>query len=41
MNETIGVKGGKNDRIRRLKITKRLKEKLVQEELDEETKELE
>ena len=41
MNETIGVKGGKNDRLRRLRITKKQKEKLKQEQLDEETKELE
>ena len=28
MNETIGVKGGRNDRRRRMLITKKMKEKL-------------
>ena len=41
MNETIGVKGGKNDRLRRLRITKKQKEKLQKEQQDDETKELE
>lgn len=44
MNETIGVKGGKNDRKRRLFITKKAKEKLIelqQEKEDKEIKELE
>lgn len=41
MNETIGVKGGKNDRRRRLKITKKQLEKLniaSKEQIKEEEK---
>lgn len=44
MNETIGVKGGKNDRRRRLIITKQFKEKLEayqQEQHEKEIQELE
>ena len=35
MDETIGAKGGKNDRKRRLIITKNKKKKLKQLELNE------
>ena len=44
MNETIGVKGGKNDRRRTLLITKKMKQKLEeyhQEQKEKEFKELE
>lgn len=41
MNETIGSKGGHNDRIRTLKITQKNKEKLKQYEEERELKELE
>ena len=44
MNETIGVKGGKNDRRRTLLITKKMKERLEayhQEQKEKEFKELE
>ena len=44
MNETIGVKGGRNDRRRSLLITKKVKEKLEayhQEQKEKELKELE
>lgn len=42
MNETIGVKGGKNDHLRRMRITRKQKEKLAREQAeDEETKALE
>ena len=40
MNETIGVKGGKNDRKRRLLITKKAKEKLEQYQKEQHEKEL-
>lgn len=40
MNETIGVKGGKNDRLRRLRITKQQKEKLEKHQQEQEQKEL-
>ena len=44
MNETIGVKGGRNDRRRRMLITKKMKEKLelyYKEQKEKEFKELE
>ncbi len=41
MNETIGVKGGANDRKRRLRITKKQKAKLRKHQEDESKKELE
>ena len=41
MNETIGVKGGKNDRLRTIRITKKQKAKLEKEQEDQEIKELE
>ena len=41
MDETIGVKGGRNDRLRQMRITKKQKEKLKREQEDEETKDLE
>ena len=40
MNETIGVKGGKNDRKRRLIITKNAKEKLKEYQKEQKEKEL-
>ena len=42
MNETIGVKGGKNDHLRRMKITRQQKQKLQKKEQeDQELKDLE
>lgn len=41
MNETIGVKGGKNDRRRSLKIEKQKKKKMVELAQDEQLRELE
>ena len=41
MDETIGVKGGKNDRLRTIRITKKQKAKLEKEQEDQEIKELE
>lgn len=41
MDETIGVKGGKNDRKRFLFLTKKQQEKLAQEQEEQEEKELE
>ena len=41
MNETIGVKGGKNDRRRSLLITKKAKEKLQAYQEEKELKKLE
>ncbi len=41
MDETIGVKGGKQDRIRTLKITKKSKKKLQELEEERQIKDLE
>lgn len=41
MNEAIGVKGGRNDRKRTLKILEKEKQKLKQYEEEKEIKELE
>lgn len=41
MDETIGVKGGKNDRRRSLKIKESRKKRLQEETEDKEIKELE
>ena len=40
MNETIGAKGGRNDRKRRLLITKKAKEKLIEYQKEQKEKEL-
>jgi hypothetical protein len=40
MNETIGARGGKNDRRRSLLITKRIKEKLEKHRQEQKEKEL-